>query len=102
VKIAYAKLLAIPLLILSLSLSASTPAAEGKALLPVYGYKIVHTYPHDTKAFTEGLLYRDGFLYESTGLKGHSTIRKVDLKTGHVPATCCNRRNCRRNISAKG
>lgn len=81
-KIACAKLLAIPLLILSLS--GATPAAENQALLPVYGYKIVHTYPHDTKAFTEGLLYRDGFLYESTGLKGHSSIRKVDLKTGHV------------------
>ncbi|WP_295992164.1 glutaminyl-peptide cyclotransferase [Rugamonas sp.] len=76
-----AKLLALPLLILSLSLPGVAPAAEP---LPVYGYKIVHAYPHDTRAFTEGLLYRDGFLYESTGLKGHSSIRKVDLKTGRV------------------
>jgi glutamine cyclotransferase len=44
----------------------------------------VHVYPHDTKAFTEGLFYLNGFLYESTGLEGQSDIRKVDLKTGHV------------------
>lgn len=54
------------------------------ASVPVYGYRVVHTYPHDTDAFTEGLFYRDGYLYESTGMIGASSIRKVDLKTGHV------------------
>ncbi len=39
-------------------------------------------YPHDRDAFTEGLFYRDGYLYESTGLEGKSTISKIDLKTG--------------------
>ena len=44
----------------------------------------VHVYPHDRNAFTEGLFYLDGFLYESTGLNGQSTVRKVDLATGRV------------------
>jgi glutamine cyclotransferase len=52
--------------------------------LPVYGYTIVHTYPHDRDAFTEGLFYLDGFLYEGTGLEGRSSIRKVKLETGEV------------------
>ena len=52
--------------------------------IPVYGYDIVHTYPHDRTAFTEGLFYLGGFLYESTGLEAHSTIRKVRLETGEV------------------
>src|SRR4051812_7687708 len=61
------------------------PAAAGAfAAIPTYDFKIVHTYPHDPQAFTEGLLYRDGFLYESTGLNGKSSIRKVNLETGKV------------------
>jgi glutaminyl-peptide cyclotransferase len=52
--------------------------------VPVYGYDIVHTYPHDTSAFTEGLFYLNGYLYESTGLEQHSSIRKVRLETGEV------------------
>jgi len=48
------------------------------------GYRVLHTYPHDPHAFTQGLVYVDGYLYESTGLNGHSTLRKVDLKTGRV------------------
>ena len=51
---------------------------------PVYGYQILHTYPHDPAAFTQGLVYLNGFLYESTGLQGQSTFRKVDLTTGQV------------------
>ena len=47
-----------------------------------YGYRIVKTYPHDPSAYTQGLIYVDGFLYESTGLHGRSTLRKVDLETG--------------------
>jgi glutamine cyclotransferase len=51
---------------------------------PEYGYAVVHAYPHDASAFTEGLFYLDGFLYESTGLEGHSSIRKERLETGEV------------------
>jgi glutamine cyclotransferase len=47
-------------------------------------YRIVHTYPHDPHAFTQGLVFVDGHLYESTGLNGHSTLRMVDLETGRV------------------
>ena len=60
------------------------PAAGAYAAIPVYDFKIVRTYPHDPEAFTEGLLYHDGFLYESTGLNGRSSIRKVNLETGKV------------------
>jgi glutamine cyclotransferase len=50
----------------------------------IQGYEIVHTYPHDPRAFTQGLLYVDGHLYESTGLRGQSSIRMLDLNTGRV------------------
>ena len=46
------------------------------------GYSIVATYPHDTRAFTQGLVYAGGALYESTGLYGRSSVRRVDLKSG--------------------
>jgi glutaminyl-peptide cyclotransferase len=58
--------------------------ASSQAAVPRYGYEIVHTYPHDATAFTEGLFYLNGFLYESTGLEEHSSIRKVRLETGEV------------------
>ena len=47
-------------------------------------YQIVHTYPHDPNAFTQGLIYVDGHLYESTGLNGRSSLRMLDLTTGNV------------------
>ncbi len=52
--------------------------------LPMYGYQIVRVYPHDAKAFTQGLQYVDGVLYEGTGQVGQSSIRKVELATGKV------------------
>lgn len=51
---------------------------------PAKDYQIVHTYPHDPHAFTQGLVYVDGHLYESTGLNGQSTLRMDDLTTGRV------------------
>jgi glutamine cyclotransferase len=54
---------------------------------PFYTYRIVHTYPHDPDAFTQGLIYHDGVLYESTGLWGRSALRKVELETGKVLQT---------------
>ncbi|NYE62113.1 glutamine cyclotransferase [Duganella sp. 1224] len=68
----------------ALLLASLLPAAAVHAALPTYDFKVVRSYPHDTQAFTEGLLYRDGFLYESTGLNGKSSIRKVDLASGKV------------------
>ncbi len=50
---------------------------------PHYTYTVVHLFPHDANAFTEGLVFEDGFLYESTGLYGNSsTLRRVELETG--------------------
>ncbi len=50
----------------------------------IYDYKIINEYPHDTKAYTQGLEYYNGFLYETTGRRGKSTLRKVEIKTGKV------------------
>jgi len=47
-------------------------------------YTVIKKYPHDTSAYTEGLLYNDGYLYESIGVTGHSELRKVELETGKV------------------
>jgi glutamine cyclotransferase len=55
-----------------------------RAAVPVYTVEVVKTYPHDTGAFTEGLYYRNGSLYESTGRNGQSFIRQVALDTGKV------------------
>lgn len=51
---------------------------------PVMGYRIVEAYPHDPQAFTQGLVFADGILYEGTGLRGYSSLRKVDLKSGSI------------------
>jgi glutamine cyclotransferase len=51
---------------------------------PAIPYTILNAYPHDTSAFTQGLEFYKGQLYESTGLEGRSTLRTVDLKTGAV------------------
>lgn len=68
-----------------LALIAAAPAAPAPDAPPTqYGYHVVATYPHDTQAFTEGLFYLDGQLYESTGLSGRSTIRRVRLEDGRV------------------
>jgi glutamine cyclotransferase len=49
-----------------------------------YSFSVVNVYPHDANAFTEGLVFDNGFLYESTGLYGNSSLRRVDLDTGKV------------------
>lgn len=61
-----------------------TVATQGRAAAPVYGYEVVNVYPHDRDAFTQGLLFKDGVVYESTGLNGKSSLRKVQLETGKV------------------
>ena len=60
----------------------SVPPSASKA--PQHGYTVVRSYPHDPKANTQGLEYFDGFLYEGTGLKGNSAVRKVEIETGKV------------------
>jgi glutamine cyclotransferase len=66
-------------LLLNAALSVAYAAAP-----PEYGYQVVHVYPHDRTAYTQGLEYRAGFLYEGTGLEGRSTLRKVKLETGEI------------------
>lgn len=59
-------------------------ARAERSNIPTYGFKVVKEYPHDRDAYTQGLLFHDGFLYESTGKEGQSTVRKVELATGKV------------------
>lgn len=59
-------------------------AMRPKSQVPKYTYKVLRTFDHDPEAFTQGLVVDDGFLWESTGLNGKSSIRKVDLATGEV------------------
>ncbi len=53
-------------------------------VVPVYTYKVINAYPHDRSAFTQGLVFEDGVLYEGTGLYGYSTLRRVKLETGEI------------------
>lgn len=62
----------------------SLAACAARADTPEYGFEVVRRYPHDSQAFTQGLLYLDGHIYESTGLEGRSSIRKVEVETGRV------------------
>lgn len=71
--------------IASLALGAALLACSAaQAAIPVYGFVVKNTYPHDPQAFTQGLFFKDGYLYETTGLQGRSTLRKVELNTGKV------------------
>jgi glutaminyl-peptide cyclotransferase len=67
-------------------LPAALPAAPAQRAAPVAvdTYRVVKAYPHDPDAYTQGLIVRDGVLYESTGLNGRSSLRKVKLETGEV------------------
>jgi glutaminyl-peptide cyclotransferase len=76
-----ASVLAFVSLCLSFASARSVLSAQGA---PVYGYRVVNVYPHDPDAYTQGLIFRDGFLFESTGLHGRSSLRKVELETGRV------------------
>ena len=66
------------------SATAGANANSTAGQVPVYGYEVVNTFPHDAAAFTQGLVFHDGALIESTGLEGHSTLRRVELQTGKV------------------
>lgn len=80
-------LLALPVVLLLIALLI---AAQGNShfveagAIPVFGYQIVNVYPHSSLAFTQGLVYDEGVLYEGTGLYGRSSLRRVDLETGRV------------------
>lgn len=64
------------------SLACAPASVEQRRPAPVLGYTVVATFPHDPSSFTQGLVFADGALYESTGLHGESTLRRVELTTG--------------------
>ncbi len=66
--------------VLFFSYSSPLPAKE----IPLFSYEVINTYPHDPAAFTQGLIFKEGYLFESTGNYGHSSLRKVDLESGKV------------------
>ncbi len=70
--------------LLSCAAVSQSKRAHSVASAQVDGYQIVHVYPHDPSAYTQGLVYIDGRLYESTGLNGSSSVRMVDLASGQV------------------
>ncbi len=78
-----------PLILVMVALSAFRPGSD-VAAGPVrpqaehFGYRVVHAYPHDPQAFTQGLVYLDSLLIEGTGLRGRSSLRRVELETGEV------------------
>lgn len=74
------------LVLSTVAILAAAPSTQrqGPSSAPIAGYRVVHVFPHDPQAFTQGLVYFDGFLYEGTGLNGRSTIRKVRLENGEV------------------
>src|SRR4029077_636443 len=81
----------IPRFVLLFLLTAYRPSPAGQIshqisanALPEYTFATVRVFPHDTSAYTQGLAYHDGFLYEGTGLNGRSSLRKVRLETGEL------------------
>jgi len=83
---------------LALGGRSSTASAVAQSEVPTYGVEIVGNRPHDPEAFTQGLVFHEGVLYESTGLHGRSSVRKVDVETGRVLA----RRSVPRQHFAEG
>jgi glutamine cyclotransferase len=68
---------------LPVPMDSPLPTPAGSAA-PLYTYRVRESYPHDPQAFTQGLVYHEGVLYEGTGLRGRSSLRKVELETGEV------------------
>ena len=76
-------LIGVALVFIFLNLQGCT-APGNSDVIPVYSYNIVNTYAHDPDAFTQGLVFDDGALYEGTGLYGQSSLRRVELETGDI------------------
>jgi glutamine cyclotransferase len=76
--------LSVAFLLLHLTGCGRNPPPPLKTEIPVFAYEVVNVWPHQPDAFTQGLVFLDGALLESTGLNGQSSLRRVDLKTGNV------------------
>jgi len=78
-------LLFIWIIMIAMAVSNSATASETpEPPVAYYRYKVIKSYPHDTRDFTQGLVYRDGFLYEGTGLYGESILTRRELKSGRI------------------
>lgn len=77
-------IIAIVILILVLDKPKEVQNSISEEFTTVMTYEVLNSFPHDPQAFTQGLVYHEGYLYESTGLYGESTLRKVDPETGEV------------------
>ncbi len=73
-----------PLPQLTSPLSTTQVITNSSPAAPVYSYEVINSYPHDPRAYIQGLVFEDGVLYEGTGRRGQSTLRKVDLETGQL------------------
>lgn len=82
--IKWIRFLALLLLGASFSFPATAADSVPPSDVPVYGYRMLQAYPHNRGAFTQGLVMANGALYESTGINGRSTLRRVDLESGEV------------------
>jgi len=71
-------------ILLASCLYLATPGVLSAQEFTVYDYEVVNTFPHDSNAFTQGLVIHDGKLYEGTGRKGQSSLRQVDLESGEL------------------
>jgi len=71
-------------IICSCSNSPETPLPTNSDIIPVYTYSVINVYPHDKSAFTQGLVFEDGDMFEGTGLYGRSTLRRVEMETGDI------------------
>ena len=72
------------LILIFISWVAAASVFAATRAIPTESYRIVHVYPHDATAFTQGLVFVNGMLYESTGLRGQSNLRMVDLASGRM------------------
>ena len=78
--------LAVAGLVVAVALAAGSPLLV-KSSARTYGFEVVNRLPHDPRAYTQGLLYHKGYFYESTGLYGESSLRKIDAQSGWLHRT---------------
>lgn len=74
----------VSILVLAMAPIGFSATARNEEPTPVYSYTVVNTYPHDRRAYTQGIVFLDGVLFESTGLRGRSSLRRVELESGRV------------------
>jgi glutaminyl-peptide cyclotransferase len=82
--IVFSRIAAFVVLLAVASAFGQSSHADGARHAREYTFEVVHRFPHDSKAFTQGFVYHDGYFYEGTGLEGRSSLRQVRIETGEV------------------